>query len=337
MKINTKILKWYDLKKRVLPWRNRVKGNVDPYLIWISEIMLQQTTVNAVIPYFNKFIKVYPNIFKLANSSLEDVLILWAGLGYYARARNLYKCSQIISKKYNGIFPNNVSELRKLPGIGDYTAAAISSIAFNQVAFAVDVNIHRVISRLFNKHSISSKEIKFLMKNIISENRPGDFTEALMDIGSQICKKRLPKCSLCPLIKDCLTFKFNHKKLDENKIIKKKKINKYGKCIIISRSIDKYIYFIRLPESGLFGGMLSLPISEWVTKKESLSKFYRNKGLIKPNEEIRYELSHFKLILYIYYLEDKKFIDFEGKWMPTKKARPQLSSLMKKVIDKYVI
>ena len=337
MKINTKILKWYDLEKRDLPWRNRVKGNMDPYLIWISEIMLQQTTVNAVIPYFNKFIKVYPNIFKLANSSLEDVLILWAGLGYYARARNLYKCSQIIIKNYNGIFPYKVVELRKLPGIGDYTAAAISSIAFNRVSFAVDVNIHRVISRLFNEHNISNKEIKFFMKNLISDIRPGDSTEALMDIGSQICKKTLPKCGLCPLRKDCLTLKFNHKKLNEKKMIKKKKVNKYGKCIIIKRLLDKHIYFIRLPEKGLFGGMLSLPVSEWVTKKESLSKFFKNKGLLKFNGEIKHEFSHFKLILYIYYIEDKKFSEFDGKWISIERARPQLSSLMKKVIDKFVI
>ena len=337
MKINIKILKWYDIEKRDLPWRNRVKGKVDPYLIWISEIMLQQTTVNAVIPYFNKFIQVYPNVFKLADSSLEDVLILWAGLGYYARATNLYKCSQIIIKNYNGVFPNKVFELRKLPGIGDYTAAAISSIAFNQVAFAVDVNINRVISRLYNEHSVSNKEIKLLLKNIICDNRPGDSTEALMDIGSQICKKTQPKCNLCPLSKDCLTFKFNHKKLNEKKKIKKRKINKYGKCIIIKRSIDKYVYFIRLPEKGLFGGMLSLPVSEWVTKKEKLSKIFKNKGLIKFNEEIKHEFSHFKLILYIYYIKDKEFSEFEGKWMSIKKARPQLSSLMKKVIDKYII
>ena len=160
MNINKKLLDWYDKNKRILPWRKKSKIDCkDPYLVWVSEIMLQQTTVKTVVPYFNRFIKKYPNIYILANSSIEEVLELWAGLGYYARARNLHKCAKIITKEYSGVFPNNTKELIKLPGIGEYTSSAIVSIAFNKVAFAIDVNIKRIVLRLLNNHQLSKKEI----------------------------------------------------------------------------------------------------------------------------------------------------------------------------------
>ena len=149
MDTNKKILKWFDTEKRSLPWRNSNKSSIDTYKVWISEIMLQQTTVNAVIPYFKKFINRFPNIDSLAEGKLEEVLSNWAGLGYYSRARNIHKCAGIIVNQYNSVFPKKEMELIKLPGIGDYTAAAICSIAYNQVAIAVDVNIERVISRIY--------------------------------------------------------------------------------------------------------------------------------------------------------------------------------------------
>ena len=192
MDTNKIILKWFDKEKRDLPWRNSNKSSIDIYKVWISEIMLQQTTVNAVIPYFKKFIERFPSIYSLAEATLDEVLSYWAGLGYYSRARNIHKCAVIIVNQYNGLFPKIETDLIKLPGIGDYTAAAICAIAYNQVAIAVDVNIERVISRIYNKHNIKKVEIKLLISNFISLDRPGDFTEALMDLGAKVCKARDP-------------------------------------------------------------------------------------------------------------------------------------------------
>ena len=167
MDTNKIILNWYDQEKRNLPWREPNKNKIDVYRVWISEVMLQQTTVLAVIPYFKKFILRFPNVNTLAQSKIEDVLTYWAGLGYYSRARNLHKCAKEIVENFNGIFPNQIDKLIKLPGIGDYTASAICAIAYNQYEVALDVNVKRVISRINNAHNLCDREIKELAKNIL--------------------------------------------------------------------------------------------------------------------------------------------------------------------------
>ena len=181
MDTNKIILKWYDKEKRNLPWRESDKNIIDVYKVWISEIMLQQTTVSVVIPYFQRFILRFPDINILAKAKIEDVLTYWAGLGYYSRARNLHKCAKNIVENYNSIFPEKYETLIKLPGIGDYTASAICAIAYNQYEVAVDVNVKRVISRINNKQNLSNIEIKKLAKKILSLERSGDFNEAIMD------------------------------------------------------------------------------------------------------------------------------------------------------------
>ena len=206
MDTNKIILNWYDQEKRNLPWREPNKNKIDVYRVWISEVMLQQTTVLAVIPYFKKFIIRFPNVNTLAQSKIEDVLTYWAGLGYYSRARNLHKCAKEIVENFNGIFPNQIDKLIKLPGIGDYTASAICAIAYNQYEVALDVNVKRVISRINNSHNLCDIEIKKLAKNILPVDRPGDFNEAIMDLGSKICKAKNPNCLICPLNKICKTF-----------------------------------------------------------------------------------------------------------------------------------
>ena len=339
MNINKKLLDWYDLNRRILPWRKKSKIDfVDPYIVWISEIMLQQTNVKKVIPYFNRFIKKYPNIYLLANSSIEEVLELWAGLGYYARARNLHKCAKIISNEYGGIFPNNTNDLMKLPGIGEYTSSAIVSIAFNKVAFAIDVNIHRVIIRLLNKHQASKTEISNFIERIIHKDRPGDFTEALMDLGAKICKVRSPKCVICPLSKNCKTFKKDINGLLLNSFSKKEKPKKYGICLIIKRHSDGSIFFVRRPNEGLYGGMLSLPTSNLVDDKKKLrnENFINKREYKKFNDEIFHTFSHFKLALTIYYKEVENFNIVKGNWVNINLARPHLPSLMKKVVDRFI-
>ena len=339
MDTNKKILKWFDKEKRSLPWRNSNKSSIDTYKVWISEIMLQQTTVNAVIPYFKKFINRFPNIDSLAEGKLEEVLSNWAGLGYYSRARNIHKCAGIIVNQYNSVFPKKEMELIKLPGIGDYTAAAICSIAYNQVAIAVDVNIERVISRIYNKHNEKKTEIKLLIRNIIPFDRPGDFTEALMDLGAKVCKARNPSCTTCPLKTICKTYLVNKGALLKEIQVSKKKQIRYGNCYIVSREIDQKYFFIRRPYKGLLGGMLSFPSSDWKEGEDNLldEKLFENllkiNNVNKPINLITHTFSHFKLILNIYLLKIIETIDLEGEWIELDEAFTQLPSLMKKVAN----
>ncbi|PPR17047.1 MAG: Adenine DNA glycosylase [Alphaproteobacteria bacterium MarineAlpha9_Bin3] len=338
MDTNEIILNWYDSEKRNLPWREPDKNKIDVYKVWISEIMLQQTTVMAVIPYFKKFITRFPNINILAESDIEEVLTYWAGLGYYSRARNLHECSKQIIEKFNGVFPREEEILIKLPGIGDYTASAICAIAYNQHKVALDVNVKRVISRINNKHNLCNISIKKLAINILSEDRPGDFNEAIMDIGSKYCKSKFPKCSICPINKICKTFKYNKNALIE--INKKKpikeKIIKYGNCYLIKRKDDNKFLFIRRPSKGLLGGMLSFPSSLWVIDKKNIptSKLFddliTNDSIKGP---IHHTFSHFNLILNVYNIKIIDRIDIEGEWIDLNKAKGQLPSLMKKVAN----
>ena len=194
------VLNWYSVNKRDLPWRYKNNSQKDPYKIWVSEIMLQQTTVATVIPYYKKFLKKWPNIKKLSKSSINEVLDFWSGLGYYRRAHNLKNCAKTICEKYDGKFPNCAEELLKLPGIGNYTAAAITSIAYNKLAFPIDGNIQRIVSRLFEiRDEIKSDKSNLLenLKEIFSQKRPGDFAQAMMDLGYIICKPANPTCDSC--------------------------------------------------------------------------------------------------------------------------------------------
>lgn len=205
-----KILQWYNSNQRDLPWRR----TNDPYYIWLSEIILQQTRVEQGLPYYFSFTESFPTIFDLANASEDEVLKHWQGLGYYSRARNLHFTAKEIAKKYNGRFPNTYTELIKLKGIGPYTAAAISSIAFKEVIAAVDGNVQRVISRYFGIEqpvdiNPGKKMVEYLAQEHISSSRPGDYNQALMDFGSFVCIPKSPKCSSCLLNEGCVAFRRN--------------------------------------------------------------------------------------------------------------------------------
>lgn len=206
MSIADKLLDWYDANRRTLPWRAAPGERAEPYHVWLSEIMLQQTTVTTVKGYFAKFLERWPTVETLAASPLEDVLVEWAGLGYYARARNLHKCATVVAQTHGGRFPETEVELRKLPGIGDYTAAAIAAIAFGESAAVVDGNVERVVSRLFRIAEPlpgAKKAIKAHTADITPTERAGDFAQAMMDLGSGVCTPKKPKCLLCPLNRDC--------------------------------------------------------------------------------------------------------------------------------------
>ncbi len=200
------LLAWYDREARILPWRALPGVSQDPYKVWLSEIMLQQTTVKAVTPRFATFLHRWPDVTALAGAELGEVLAAWAGLGYYARARNLHACARVVAEEHGGVFPKTEAELRKLPGIGAYTAAAIAAIAFGERATPVDGNIERVVARFFALKTplpAAKVEIKALAETLTPAKRTGDYAQAMMDLGATICTPRRPACGLCPLRPGC--------------------------------------------------------------------------------------------------------------------------------------
>src|SRR6056300_822479 len=255
------VLNWYSLNKRDLPWRYKNNSQKDPYKIWVSEIMLQQTTVQTVIPYYKKFIKKWPNVKKLSTSNINEVLDFWSGLGYYRRAKNLHLTSRIISNQFDGVFPLEKNEIIKLPGIGEYTAAAIRAIVKDEEDTVVDANIERVIARVFYlKKPIKKikKEIKQNAKKLTPKLNNGDYIQALMDIGSLICIPKDPLCNDCPIEKFCTTKKKNAVNEIPKKIIKNDKPVREG-IVFWIKNKNNQILLKRRDETGLLPGMLEFP------------------------------------------------------------------------------
>jgi A/G-specific adenine glycosylase len=259
------LLAWYDRHHRDLPWRAPPGRPSDPYRVWLSEIMLQQTTVATVGAYFDRFVARFPDIHALAAAPLDDVLHLWQGLGYYARARNLHACARALVKRHAGRFPGEEAELRRLPGIGDYTAAAIAAIAFDRHAAAVDGNVERVVARLFAvRESLpqAKPRLRMLAVALIPETRCGDFAQALMDLGAVLCTPRRPRCVLCPWRGDCAAAAAG---IAESLPVQAKKSERplrYGVLFWLERE-DGAVLLRRRPEKGLLGGMIELPSTPW--------------------------------------------------------------------------
>lgn len=254
------LLCWYAVDKRRLPWRAEAGETPDPYRVWLSEIMLQQTTVAAVKPYFGRFTSRWPTVGALAAAEDGEVMRAWAGLGYYARARNLLACARAVVAEYGGRFPDDEAALRKLPGIGPYTAAAISAIAFGRRTVAVDGNVERVISRLFAvKEALPSARarIRDLTDTLVPEEGAGDFAQALMDLGSAICTPRNPDCGRCPITDWCAAFAEGHPAGYPVKAPKAAKPRREGTAYWLEH--DGEVLLVRRPDRGLLGGMLALP------------------------------------------------------------------------------
>jgi A/G-specific adenine glycosylase len=262
----TALLAWYDRHARVLPWRAKPGETIDPYRVWLSEIMLQQTTVESVKPYFAKFLAFWPDVRALAAAADQTVLAAWAGLGYYARARNLIACARQVTCEHGGVFPDTEEGLRTLPGIGTYTAAAIAAIAFNRPAVVIDGNIERVITRLF---AISTPlpgaktEIRAVLTPLVPEDRPGDFAQALMDLGAAICTPRKPDCLLCPVTAFCAARAASNAEAFPVKIRKKGKPVKFGVAWLIRDARGRVLLGTR-PARGLLASMAEVPNSGWV-------------------------------------------------------------------------
>jgi A/G-specific adenine glycosylase len=297
------LLTWYDKNKRILPWRAASGQPSNPYHVWLSEIMLQQTTVAAVIPYFNKFIELWPTVEHLANAPQEEILKQWAGLGYYARARNLHKCAIQIAAN-GGAFPEDQDQLKKLPGVGNYTSAAIRAIAFNKPANVVDGNVERVMARVFavSKPLPDSKpNLKLLATSLArKENkRPGDYAQALMDLGAMVCTPTSPKCGICPISTQCKAYALGKATKFPIKKAKPQRPKKYGYVYIVMDEGGKILTHTR-PEQGLLGGMRGLPTSAWVERREDL---FHTRGLKpvggKKTAKIRHVFTHFELELQV--------------------------------------
>ena len=261
----TALLAWYDRHRRKLPWRAARGERADPYRVWLSEIMLQQTTVKAVVPYYARFLARWGDVRALAAAPLDDVLKVWAGLGYYARARNLHACARAVVERHGGEFPVSEAALRTLPGIGDYTAAAIAAIAFAAAATPVDGNIERVIARLYAVATplpAAKPDIRRLASALTPQQRAGDFAQAMMDLGATICSPKRPACALCPWNDACAAHARGEAELFPLRTPKREGALRRGAAFVVRRA-DDYVLVRTRPAKGLLGAMTEVPTTAW--------------------------------------------------------------------------
>jgi A/G-specific adenine glycosylase len=262
------LLAWYDRHRRKLPWRAMPGETPNPYQVWLSEIMLQQTTVRAVAPYYARFLERFPSVEQLAAAELSDVLKLWAGLGYYARARNLHACAKVIVEQHAGQFPRTRAELAELPGLGPYTAAAIAAIAFDAPATPVDGNVERVITRLYaceEELPAAKPAIRRLAESLTPEARTGDFAQALMDLGATICSPKKPACALCPWNAACSAFGRGDAESFPRKSAKPEGALRRGAAFVTIRT-DGFVLTRTRPANGLLGAMTEVPTTAWTNE-----------------------------------------------------------------------
>jgi A/G-specific adenine glycosylase len=350
------LLEWYDRHRRRLPWRPLPGERADPYRVWLSEIMLQQTGVKTVGPYFEKFVARWPDVDALGRASLDDVLRMWAGLGYYSRARNLHACAVAVRRDHGGAFPDTEEGLRALPGIGPYTAAAIAAIAFGRRTMPVDGNIERVVSRLFAveeplpqaKPSIQALAATLLGASRAgdaksragdAESRAGDSAQALMDLGSSVCTPKKPACVLCPLNEDCLSRARGDQETFPRKAPKKTGELRRGAAFVVTRG-DALLVRSR-PEKGLLGGMTEVPTSDWLATQDDkaalqqapvlrgVARWHRKAGVVT------HVFTHFPLELVVYTANvPARARAPEGtRWVPIATLKDEaLPNVMRKVI-----
>ena len=313
--ISAKLLHWYDAHARDLPWRAQPGSPPpDPYRVWLSEVMLQQTTVAAVKPFFAKFTARWPSVVALAAADEAEVMSAWAGLGYYSRARNLVKCAKEVAER--GGFPQTEAELRELPGLGAYTAAAVAAIAFGKRAVVIDANVERVVTRIFNIDAPilqSRGQIRSNVDAITPEVRTGDFAQAMMDLGATICTARDPKCLLCPLADDCDARQHGDPARLPVKAPKKARPERKGRAFWIER--DGAVWLVQRPAKGMLGGMRALPDDGWSAQADGsaaapLDGDWENLGAVK------HVFTHASLTLEVMRYRGEEAPPGEGEFWP---------------------
>lgn len=317
--VSTPLLAWYDANARVLPWRAPPGGSApDPYRVWLSEVMLQQTQVAAVIPYFEKFTARWPDFASLAAADDAELMSAWAGLGYYARARNLLAAARAVAREYGGRLPAAEAELRTLPGFGPYTAAAVAAIAFGQRAVVVDGNVERVVARLFalaDPLPAARPRIRELADSITPAARAGDFAQAMMDLGATICTPRAPRCLLCPLADRCDARAAGMPGAYPVKAPKKARPVRYGTFFWAER--EGQVLLVRRPARGLLGGMRALPTGPWGDAPPVLAGAPLAADWTLRNAVVTHGFTHFELVAALATATIARHIaPADGEWWP---------------------
>jgi A/G-specific adenine glycosylase len=337
--LSTKLLAWYDVHRRVLPWRAPKGKRADPYRVWLSEIMLQQTTVQAVGNYYRKFLAKWPDVKALADARQDEVLAAWAGLGYYARARNLHAAAKVVAHQLGGKFPDTAESLRALPGVGAYTSGAIAAIAYDEKQAAMDANAERVIARLYAVDTPMPKaktELHAHCSALVPE-RAGDFAQALMDLGSAICTPKRPACANCPWTDECLA---RQRGIQEQLPVKAPKIARPLKrgAAFVARDKSGAVLLVQRPDKGLLASMLEPPLGPWTEDFPSPvkalkqapfeAKWKRRPGIV------RHGFTHFELETEVYVAEVSRRPKFKGDWVPSERLSDvALPTVMRKMVE----
>jgi len=311
------LLAWYDRHRRALPWRALPGEVADPYRVWLSEVMLQQTTVAAVRPRFAAWVARWPDFASLAAADEAEVMAAWAGLGYYARARNLVAAAKAVVADHGGAFPQDEAVLRTLPGLGAYTAAAVAAIAFGRRAVVVDANVERVVARLFAIRDPlpgARTAIRAAADAVTPDVRAGDFAQAMMDLGSGICTPRKPSCLLCPLASECRGYREGAPERLPVKAPKKRKPQRHGTIFWVQRGED--VLLVRRPAKGLLGGMRALPTGPWTDGPPGLDGAPAGLDWTMRNATVSHGFTHFDIELTLAVAMGQAHHAIEGEWWP---------------------
>jgi len=334
-----RLLDWYDIHRRVLPWRAPAGQRGDPYRVWLSEIMLQQTTVQAVAGYYRKFLDRWPDVRSLADAPQDAVLAAWAGLGYYARARNLHAAAKMVANQFGGVFPGSAEALRALPGVGGYTAGAIAAIAFDERQAAMDANAERVIARVFAVETPMPKAKPQLHAHCAAlvPARAGDFVQALMDLGSAICTPKRPNCGQCPWQDDCLA---RRRGIQEQLPVKAPKMARPLKrgAAFVATDRSGAVLLVKRPDTGLLASMLEPPQGVWGAafppKGAALKQAPFPADWVKRSGLVRHGFTHFELEIEVYATQVAKRPKTRGNWVPRETLRDvALPTVMRKIVE----
>lgn len=329
------LLAWYDANARALPWRigpaDHARGmRQDPYKVWLSEVMLQQTTVPHATPYFLDFTRRWPTVEALAAEADGEVMAAWAGLGYYARARNLLACARAVAASHGGTFPDTEEGLLSLPGVGAYTAAAVAAIAFDRPANVVDGNVERVTARLFKVETPlpdAKPELKRLAATLVTDERPGDWAQALMDLGATICRPKQPLCDRCPVSSHCAALAAGRPEGYPRKTAKADRPRRHGTAFLLT--CRGRVALVRRPDKGLLGGMLALPSTDWSTAEPTATPPVQADW--RPAGQIAHVFTHFALALRVVKAESARELD-GFTWLGIDEARQALPSVFRKAL-----